>query len=124
MSIYIAGKYTSKERLRTCRDAIRLMGYEVSSSWMDTEYPETSSPEIMCTEAKRDILEVADTDYFILDTLDESITGGREVELGVALTIGASILHVGPKRNVFHYLPMVQHFEDWDAVTAHLWERK
>ena len=122
--IYIAGKYTAKARLKEHRAQVQASGFDVSSSWLDTNFPEVIDEDRMANEAVRDCQEVEDAGVFILDTIDESMTGGREVELGIALTVGASILHVGPKRNVFHYLPMVQHFEDWDAVIAHLRERK
>ena len=63
--------------------------------------------------ARRDIAEVAVANLFVLDTLDETPTGGREVEFGLylrPLIVGAvapvvrPAILIGPVRNVFHEL--------------------
>lgn len=154
-TIYLAGKYDmSKERLRAVRETLRSMGFVVTSSWLDetatesfggSSMPESSdaSDAKMRANAIRDMREVLDADVFLLDTLDESASGGREVELGLAMAtfLGDLSLRldgddlelldhehggdyckttlqiVGPKRNIFHHLAHF-HYENWDEALA------
>lgn len=45
--------------------------------------------------------------------------GGRHVEFGIALALGKLVWIVGPRENIFHWLPRVSHFEIWpDALAA------
>ena len=116
MSIYIAGKYPAQARLRAIRDRFRRLGYIVTSSWLDEKATdENASEELMYANALRDLQEVRRCEVFILDTLDESVTGGREVELGEALSLTKDLILVGPKRNIFHYLfDTSACFPNWD----------
>lgn len=117
--IYIAGKYTAQARLREMRDKFRKAGFNVSSFWLDeVETDASASPEKMEENALRDVKEVKVCSTFILDTLDESATGGREVELGLALANkNADVILVGPRRNVFHHL-IGETYENWDEVMS------
>ena len=129
VQIYLAGKYTSQERLRGARADLQALGYNVVASWLDeTATDANASAETMLANARRDIEEVKAADTLILDTLDESATGGREVELGVALAtdmpvalplhhITTTISLVGPKRNIFHRCAHFQ-YADWDECLA------
>jgi len=118
-SVYIAGRYEARERLRVWRDKLRELGCIVLSTWLD-ETPERDAVDAayMRRAAVRDVSEIALCTSFILDTLDDGSSGGREVELGLALR-NPKIRHcivVGPKRNVFHEL--CHHFQDWPALIA------
>ena len=116
--LYLAGKYSSQARLRAIRARIRSqLGIECSSSWLDEKYEsdEEATPETRAENALRDLTEVLGADVFVIDTLDESATGGREVEFGLALASMLPIALVGPRRNVFHYLGPVVQFDSWEA---------
>ena len=116
MSIYLAGKYTSKERLSARREQMRRMGYNVTSSWLDEVWRDYDAPdEVRVENAHRDFEEIEDAHCLIIDTFDESATGGREVEMGYAMYKGITVVLVGPKRNVFHYI-VNKHFETWDDL--------
>lgn len=118
--VYIAGKYTARERLKAERETLRISGVEVSSSWMDNDYPVEAevSDETSRHEARMDVREVEACDLLILDTLDESNTGGRDVELGMALVAGKQVVRIGPARNVFHKL--LSSFETWAEYHAEM----
>ena len=122
MMIYLSAKVTAQARLRPIRTRLRVLGYECESSWLDeedAEYP--VEPTRARAKALRDFAEIARADVFILDTLDESVTGGREVEAGYALRDfhlggpGTYLWRVGPARNVFHELAD-EVFETWEDV--------
>lgn len=111
--LYIAGKFTSQERLRLVRDEAQALGFVVTSTWLDetaTDYSASIAYKIECAE--RDLLKVLRSEVLLVDTFDVSDTGGREVEFGSVLGIsGYRIAIVGPPRNIFHYL--VPGFGDW-----------
>ena len=119
--VYIAGKYTAKARLRERKKDVEAIGFAVSSSWMAQDLVDaTSSNATKRKEAVRDAHEVLQAEFFILDTLDDSNTGGREVELGLALSRRAHIHLIGPQRNVFHYLPLVKQYNTWEEMIEHM----
>ena len=117
MKIYMAGFFDTRERMRPLRDQIWKLGHEVVSTWLDeVKYPETMDREIFFKKlALRDLAEIRSADLIIMDTIDETPRGGREVELGFALGRFQSIeiWIVGPLRNVFHRLADL-HFVNWD----------
>jgi hypothetical protein len=39
--------------------------------------------------------------------------GGRHVEYGLALGLGKRLIICGPRENIFHTLPQVEHYPDW-----------
>jgi hypothetical protein len=143
--IYIAGKYSSQERLRAVRTQLQEMGYTVLSSWLDETATESfggssmpaqsdATDAKMLENAKRDLEEVRQCNVICLDTLDISDTGGREVELGFSLyplldypVVGpdgreaypsaTTFNLIGPKRNIFHHLVHF-HYANWDEALA------
>jgi hypothetical protein len=46
--------------------------------------------------------------------------GGRHVELGAALAVGAHVLVIGPAENVFCHLPQLQRFDTFSDATEAL----
>ena len=117
-TVYIAGKWEARVRLRAMAGALRVGGYHVTSSWLDR--PESDLYVIAdgTTQAPLDLDEIDQSNIFILDTLDENKTGGANVEFGYALAHSADrlLILVGPQRNIFHTLAAIR-FEDWlDAL--------
>ena len=119
MDVYIASWFDTRIRLREPADQIWRKGHTVVSSWLN----ETAKPELMTKQefwkklAIKDLAEVKQADLIIVDTLDITPRGGREVEYGFALahfqTKNAWI--VGPIRNVFHELAD-RRFDSWEEA--------
>lgn len=42
--------------------------------------------------------------------------GGRHVEYGIALANKARVIVVGHRENIFHWLPQVEFFENWQSA--------
>jgi hypothetical protein len=124
--IYIASFFNTRARIRSMRDELWKLGYEITSSWLD----ETPKPQGMDLHdffrklAIKDIAEIQRADILIIDTIDVTPRGGREVEFGIALGQFQNkwLFLVGPKRNVFHEL-VDQAFDDWEACLTFLKER-
>ena len=128
MKFYIAAKFKARHRIKIHNQRIESLGLANTCPWflMDTDdsADEDSlggySKEESAVMADRDLSAVREADIFIIDTIDVSETGGREVELGVALILGKVILHVGPIRNLFHMHPGVSHFLSWDQLISYI----
>lgn len=105
MRIYIAGHWPARSRLRTVAEQMQTEGHEVTSTWLWVD--EATERE----NAVRDLADISRADYFVIDTQDESKTGGREVELGYAYAKGKGVFRIGPPRNIFHSL--LGKFEGW-----------
>ena len=95
------------------------MGFPCESSWLDMahDYPVPKDDALLGT--KVDIFEIEQAELFLLDTLDENNTGGREVELGIALHRNIQIWRIGPVRNVYHYRCQ-REFTDWEEALTTL----
>ena len=122
--IYIASFFNTKERLLPERDKLNAAGHEVISSWLKEVPNPTLTPKDYGTRyateeligyAYRDFGEISIADVLIIDTIDETPRGGREVELGFALAHKLFVIRVGPVRNVFHYL-VNQAFDSWSEA--------
>jgi len=117
---YVAGHYHSRRRLRHVADRLSARGVEIISTWLTRADVDDEQQE-----AETDLAEVRKARLFLLDTEDESITGGREVELGYALACGARTVRIGPQRNIFHHLvdaayPTWEDYFIWEDHVAHL----
>ena len=112
-TVYIAGKWEARARLRGMASALRAGGYHVTSSWLDRS-DEAGYGIADPTEAPLDLDEIDQSNILILDTLDENPTGGANVEFGYAMaySVDRLLIVVGPYRNIFHPLAAI-HFENW-----------
>jgi hypothetical protein len=118
MLIYIASSFVSQRRLHPIREKLFAMGFECCSTWLDElrPAPGLSREEFDRQLAIKDMIEVRGCDIFILDTLDESTTGGRYCELGIAMTDRPRLkMHIGPITNIFERL-CDKHSDDWDSA--------
>lgn len=116
IKIYIASKFESAPRIRREAAQLQAKGHRIVSTWTNEVVSREEAdaiPQYREQAARRDVEEVLDADLFIIDTLDESNTGGRDVELGIMLarrsmvsfsSRAGEIRRVGPARNIFHSL--------------------
>jgi len=118
--IYIASFYDTRDRLRPIIGLLESWGYTVTSRWIRYQEDVKPAEEDLGKYAQRDFDDIDDADILVLDTLDETPRGGREVELGYAIG-KKEIMIVGPKRNVFHRLFVT--YKDWPSLLLVLWKR-
>ena len=93
------------------------------SSWLD-EVARPAHMEHTIFHKKlgmKDLTEISMADLLILETLEDSKTGGKEVEFGYALGKfqAKEVWIVGPLRNVFHPLAD-RFFATWEECLAYL----
>ena len=103
---------------------LKEQGHEIVSSWLKelpraAEIKDTTTALYTSGElqgfAVRDVLELGTAEAVIMDTIDVTPRGGREVEWGAFVFQLVPFGYiVGPKRNVLHELATKQ-FEDWET---------
>lgn len=127
MKVYIASKFSSRYRMRPIKFKLQKMGFTVLSDWIDNnpldetlggDYDSIGNhPDASHEIAQRDLDQVIECDIFIVDTQDQSPTGGRECELGMALMQSTPYIYrVGPIRNVFHAHKLITPYKSWEEL--------
>jgi len=132
--IYLAARYSRHEEMQGVRDVLQALGYTITSRWIDQHggnLLESVVGEKLNAEPA-ECSQYAEADLHDLEAADTVISftspggggkGGRHVEFGLALGLGKHLVIVGPRENVFHTLPAIEHYPDW----AHLvmaWSRR
>lgn len=128
--IYLAARYSRRAELCTYRDILEKKGFTVTSRWLDGNHQIDDaglSLEAKAAErtrfAQEDWDDLMSADWCISFTetpRSSNSRGGRHVEYGAALAKGMSCTVIGPRENVFHCLPSVVVFPNWDefAIAA------
>lgn len=117
MKIYIAAPYPTRRCAEQMGKALAMKGHTITSIWHDANY---SAQCLRRLDASKDAplatamlwREFADVDHDGIivadlvivvnpDQFEQSGTGGRHVELGIARTLGKRILLVGNRTNTF-----------------------
>lgn len=127
MKIYLAARYSRNDEMRDVRDVLTALGHEVTSRWIDqhggsllesivAERLNTGPAE--CSKyAEIDVADLMAADTVISFTSAEGGgKGGRHVELGLALGLAKRVIICGPRENVFHTLPAVEWYPDWQRL--------
>lgn len=116
MNIYIAARYSRKEEMKKVRDVLQKAEFAVTSSWLDEPHGANTQLNELSDSLNEEYAQVDIDDINRADRIlffSESVLtprGGRHVEFGYALAQGKSIDVVGPKENIFHYLPGVYNY--------------
>ena len=130
-TIYLAASYSRREELCKYRDELTRRGWRVRARWLDGTHQlppagttlgdagealvEAGGPEAHALRgkfAKDDVEDVLDATIVISFT-GAGGRGGRHVEFGIAITMGACLIVVGPREHIFHSLPGVRQYDDW-----------
>jgi hypothetical protein len=136
MKIYLASRYSRNAEMRNYRDELVAMGHEVTSRWIDLHAgsvsfvsaealaiqdksftPEqlSATPELCSAYAVADWADLDRADTVVSFTCGSGGKGGRHVEFGIALASAKRVIVVGPREHVFHTLPEVEYFKDWES---------
>lgn len=125
MNIYLAARYSSKERMQVVAIQLIQRGFHITSNWIFAsdrpEDPDQIDEGFRRDRAILDFEEVSKSHILILDLLDGPGTRGAQwAELGIALGLNLQVLVIGPTENVFAYHPKVRRFYDWSECTREL----
>lgn len=142
MRIYLAARYSRRLELCGYREELVRRGFTVTSRWLDGSHQldnagtpigdhgeqlvETGDEERaallrekFATDDRDDVLSADALVAFTEVPRAGTSRGGRHVELGIALGVGMPVTVVGPRENVFCWLPEVTHYETWPEYLAH-----
>lgn len=132
MRIYLAARYSRRDELCRYRSDLEALGHAITSRWLDgTHQLGGDGLSIQAADHERtrfaseDRNDVMDADTVISFTEPPRSTngrGGRHVEFGMAHARGKRCIVIGPRENVFHHLPEVEHFATWGDFLAALRE--
>lgn len=131
MKIYLAARYSRHDEMRGVRDVLSAFGHEVTSRWIDLhggQLENSYTPDVLNAEPERcgvfgrhDVEDLLAADVVISFTSHGGGgKGGRHVEHGIAIGAGKRVFVCGPRENIFHTLPQVQHYPSWRHLIAAL----
>jgi len=136
MKVYIAGQFNSKAQRLLDTALLVKNGIDVTSRWMYETVPHTANvtdlPDAYHAEtAMADLEDIDNADALLMfvptekELVDTPIRaasrGGRHFEMGYAYRAGKPIYIIGPKENVFHFLPLglIRHFDSLEAFVRY-----
>ena len=133
-SIYLAARYSRREELCEYRSALRALGYQVTSRWLNGNH-QIDDAGLSAETKQEERVRFACEDWADLERADACINftesprgtnsrGGRHVEFGGALALGKRCIVVGPRENVFHCLPNVEIYGTWQECLINLTEER
>jgi len=123
--VYIAAMYSRMIDMRIIATYLSDQGYTVTSRWLKEDPTNDNFTKkedaFWRYTAEKDIQDINESDVFLLFTEPPTfphVRGGRHVETGYALGIGMPVCIVGPKENIFHYIPEVVQFNSVHEFVA------
>jgi nucleoside 2-deoxyribosyltransferase len=122
IKIYLAAGYSKKNEIRERANELRQLGVEVTSRWLDEPHDPNHvmgelTPEDYREIAVVDIEDIRRAGSFALFTQDPTVPfvrGGRMVEFGYAIAKEKRVFVIGPRENIFVYLPQVEVYATWE----------
>ncbi|KKL45533.1 hypothetical protein LCGC14_2354690 [marine sediment metagenome] len=123
-TIYLAARYSRRQELAAHIPAIEAAEWEVTSRWLRGDHQVSDdSLSVEGSPAERERFAREDWgDLRIAKVLmafsepprSTASRGGRHVEFGAALAWNLLVIVIGPRENVFHCLPQVRVFDDFE----------
>jgi len=115
--IYLAARYSRNSEMREVAAYIRARGDEVTSRWINGsheigDHPSDEARRVLAEEDYEDLVRADAVLCFSEEPRSNNSRGGRHVEFGLALALNKPLFVIGPKENVFHYLPGITHYRD------------
>lgn len=129
MRIYLASRYSRITEMRNYTAQLAEIGHEVTSRWVHRAYQIVTDEykddlhhlEARCAEEDLEDLRAAECIIcFSEPPRSTTSRGGRHVEFGAAVAWGTRLILVGPRENVFHYVPQVEVYETWEELRQFL----
>lgn len=115
MKIYLASRYSRLSEMRGYRAELESAGHVVTSRWVNGNH-EGDNAVRFAQEDYDDLLESDCVVSFTQSPDSSTSRGGRHVEYGIALARGKRVIVVGYRENVFHHLPEVEFFANWEEA--------
>jgi hypothetical protein len=125
LKFYLAGRYSRAAELCNYRHELEMHGHTVTSRWLNGGHQIQQDTVALSVEAANserrrfaledwsDLMEAEIVISFTEEPRTTNGRGGRHVEFGAALAVRKPCIIIGPRENVFHYYPGIEHYETW-----------
>lgn len=128
LRVYLCARWSRRKWMRQVARELEELGFEVVSTWHDLDGPNIGNDELMTDRALLACHLIPRCHLFIYFANKRGCAypgGAEHSEYARAYDVGGglsspSILHVGEKAQLWHWLPGIEFFEDWDACKAQL----
>jgi len=137
LKVYLAGGYSTKEKLKTYVEELAAANITCTSSWLNEPYQADATLATISTDAERvkfamrDLIDINNSDVVVLFTVDPTtpiVRGGRHFEAGYTFALqitgylggGPKLVICGPRENIFYYLPQITVIPTWDVCLKYL----
>ncbi len=124
VGVYLAARYDHLSLMQQYKHRLEQAGFVVTSRWVKGEHEaqEGRQDANNALYALEDFVDVGKADWVVSFTEEpnaKSGRGGRHVELGMALAFNKRCIVIGPRENIFHYLPQIVRYETWEDFYGH-----
>lgn len=136
--VYLAARYSRHPEMQRVAEDLKAMGHEVTSRWisgvhhleLEGNYHSPAAEGFNEADTKKltqfaieDLEDLYDANMVICFTEEPKSVltrGARHTEFGVGLEIADRMIVVGPRENIFHFLPDVEVYPTWEAAKAEI----
>lgn len=125
MRIYLAARYSRYEEMQGYAAQLAAMGHVITSRWIwgghqisDDGLSAEATADLRQRFAVEDVADLISADAVISFTEQPHCSnsrGGRHVEFGLAIAHQKRLIVVGYRENIFHCLPGIEFFGDWES---------
>lgn len=132
MKLYIAAPFSWRDSIKEYATKLSVSGIEITSSWIEETVPvnvtlDQLDDEYHVATATTDVQDIDRSDVVAVFTIDPlgppKPRGGRHWETGYAYGRGKEVIVIGPRENIFHYLPGIQQFDTKEEAAQYLHKR-
>ncbi len=118
MNVYLTARFARKDKMATYAEDLNRLGHHVTSRWLGVEFdPSTPLSHPNWSQlAQQDIDDIRRADALICFTETSSGGAARHVEFGIGFGLGKRIYIVGSVEHLFHTLPQLEVYPEWDAM--------
>ena len=129
MKVYLAARYSRFPEMQGYAEQLRALGHEVTARWTLGDHDlrahgEADADVWQARWAEEDWQDLLAAEVVVSFTekpgeVPGRARGGRHVEFGAALALHKTMIIVGYRENVFHFLPQVIFCPTWDDALAY-----
>lgn len=131
--IYLSAPYNQREEMIAYAQELQLAGHNITSKWIHgdhhlvpwkhrknwtndvgTDDAVDPNAQPIALEDYENLKKANTIIFFSRKPSNPAPRGSRHVEFGIALEVRMDILVIGPRENLFHTMPGIQHWPSWE----------
>jgi hypothetical protein len=126
MRIYLAARYSRVSEMQQYAIQLAAIGHEVTSRWIQRSHQMLTEMSLdnphyglEARFAQEDLEDLKKADCILCFSEAPRSTnsrGGRHVEFGAAMAWNMRLIIIGPRENVFHHIPSIEVYDNWDEL--------